>query len=98
MILQIQVATELQLRRSGNSCELACEWRLWDYGFLFIFRSDAAIGVWSSNVKTNIPWYKIFIWALLIVTVTAPLNSGQKFQNLRFRLLNLDKFQKNSMR
>ncbi len=32
-----------------------------NYGILFIFRSDAAIGVWTRNIKVNIPWYEIFI-------------------------------------
>ncbi|CAI2186479.1 9390_t:CDS:2 [Funneliformis geosporum] len=29
-----------------------------NHGILFVFRSDAAIGVWTRNVKANIPWAK----------------------------------------
>ncbi|CAG8701188.1 12846_t:CDS:2 [Funneliformis caledonium] len=29
-----------------------------NYGFLFIFQSDAAIGVWARNIKVNLPWVK----------------------------------------
>ena len=30
-----------------------------NYGILFIFPNDMAIGVWSRNVSANLAWYEI---------------------------------------
>ena len=38
-----------------------------NHGILFIFRDDAAIGIWSRNVVVNIPWYEIFICVIYII-------------------------------